>query len=116
MGLAAMARKKNRFRVVNMEPSDFFNFKNLYEKSTSQYVVRKKTSTGDPFYISRVVHCQVKSSDLGILYYKTAFDGDFNKVDYNRQIRTTRRNMGEVHLEPLISKPINIMKFRHLQN
>ncbi|KAK5642497.1 hypothetical protein RI129_008664 [Pyrocoelia pectoralis] len=113
--LARMCSAKNPFEVENMEVEDFKDFKLLYGGSTSPFINRKTTESGEAFAISQIVHLQVRSDDEGVLYYKTDFDcPQFQKVNLKR---TGRRIVFPKELTPIRCglNPISTKKFEHLQ-
>ncbi|CAG9823929.1 unnamed protein product [Phaedon cochleariae] len=113
--IARLCSRSKPFNVVNMELGDFKDFKTLYTSNTSPFIYRKKTMTGTDFQISKVVHLQVRSEEMGKLFYKTNFESnDFDCVDLNR---TGRRIMIPDNLPPLRqqSNCISTKKYKHLQ-
>lgn len=106
---------KKQFTVVNMEYSDFKEFKHLFEGSTTPYINKKKNSAGNDFLISLAVHLQVRRSNPGILYYKTDFSTDFLDVDFHR--RNKPNDYTPLSIPPIREgpKPISAKKYSHLQ-
>lgn len=112
--MVRMAGTKKQFTVVNLETSDFKDFKNLFEGPAAPYINKKKNTMGTNFLISQVCHMQVRRDTPGILYYKNDFNEDFLQVDFNR---TTRRACYPIHLQCITDspKPISDKKYNHLQ-
>nr|CAH7732255.1 unnamed protein product [Callosobruchus chinensis] len=68
-----------------MECSDFKDFKHLFDGSTAPYINKKKDAAGNDFLISLAVHLQVRRSNPGILYYKTDFSDDLQKLIFTEE-------------------------------
>nr|CAH7753409.1 unnamed protein product [Callosobruchus chinensis] len=106
---------KKQFTVVDMECSDFKDFKHLFDGSTAPYINKKKDAAGNDFLISLAVHLQVRRSNPGILYYKTDFSDDFAEVDFHR--RAKPNDYTPLEIPPIREgpKPISAKKYSHLQ-
>lgn len=101
--------------VYDMTLKDFYNFRSLFENSSSPFIKRKKGTEKQQFQISETVHLQVRNEEFGILYYKTSFDGEFKKINLNRNVR--RDGVLPSALPLINTKPrsINLEKYRDLQ-
>lgn len=73
-----------KYQVHNMEVDDFKNFESLFTGKTSPFVSRKVDVNKEPFFISQSVQLQVRQEDLGHLFLKTTFGGEFIEVDFVR--------------------------------
>lgn len=106
---------KKQFTVVNMEYSDFKEFKHLFEGSTALYINKKKDSAGNDFLISHAVHLQVRRNNPGIIYYKTDFSKDFSEVNFHR--RNKPNDYAPLVISPIREGPkkISAKKYSHLQ-
>lgn len=114
--LARLCCRSKPFNVVNMEVCDFKDFKSLYTCNNSPFVVRKKTEDNSDFRMSDVVHLQVRTEDLGALYFKTDFEAvKFGRVDLKRN----GRRVVFPQLLPSIreeANEISTKKYNHLQS
>jgi len=106
---------KKQLTVVNMDYTDFKEFKYLFEGSTAPYIKKKKDNAGNDFMISRAVHLQVRRSNPGILYYKTDFSKDFSEVDFHRRGKPNDYSPLEISTIREGPKPISAKKYIHLQ-
>lgn len=113
--LVRMCNKKKPFVVIGMETEKFYNFKALYDGNNSPFVLRKKSTNGDPFLISNVVHLQMRSNKPGIVYYKTDFDQDFLEIDFNKNRRITNITNNALNLSQNTGNMITTQKYNHLQ-
>ena len=114
--LARLCCRSKPFNAINMELVDFKDFKTLYNTGTSPFTARKKTLQGSDFLLSRVVHLQIRSNDIGLLFFKTDFmENSFECVDLKR---TSRRASFPTML-PLLHAEGNVIstkKYNHLQS
>lgn len=113
--MVRIAGIKKQFTVINMETSDFKQFKTLFEGPAAPYISKKKNSVGTDFLISQVCHMQVRKDTPGILYYRKDFCEDFSQVDFNRTTR--RKGCYPLDLQSIrdCPKPISDKKYNHLQ-
>lgn len=114
--LARLCCRSKTFNVVNMEVSDFKDFKSLYTSNSSPFVVRKKTEENEDFRMSGVVHLQARSENIGVLYFKSDFEAiTFECVDLKRN----GRRVVFPELLPQIreqANEISTKKYNHLQS
>ncbi|CAH1982129.1 unnamed protein product [Acanthoscelides obtectus] len=109
--------------VSEMELLDFKNFNDLQSNARSPMQPKKKTNTGHPFLISKVVHMKFFADSMGILYFKTAFnDTEFKQVDFNksepRKTRRVQKSGSQLYMPEAIResmRPITTKKFLDLQ-
>lgn len=66
--------------------------------------------------MSSCVHIQLRQEDIGMIYLKSSFDGEFEVVDLNRNIRKSKRldENGSKNLLIKKSVPISAQKYNDL--
>ncbi|KAG8313290.1 hypothetical protein J6590_108446 [Homalodisca vitripennis] len=107
----------NKYQVHNMEVEDFKNFETLLTGKTSPFVSRKIDVEKMPFFISQTVLMEVRQGNMGKLFLKTSFVGEYREVDFVRH----RRNQDISWPEDLqcVTKdrlPINKNKYTDLMS
>ncbi|KAJ8929753.1 hypothetical protein NQ314_017543 [Rhamnusium bicolor] len=109
-----------KINTIEMDTTDFKNF-NLHNNSKSFFQANKKTTNGQNFLISKVVHLKFLTEEPGNLYFKTNFgQTQFDQVDFSRPSRRTSLRGTEGSLLTLIPicdtlKPISTKKYKDLQ-
>lgn len=104
----------SNYHVHNMESEDFKKFNELFSGKNSPFIYRKKNVDKEPVLLSTCVHIQVRKEDIGMLYMKSSFDSEFEKVDLKR---CRRQNVTfPTDLEVKSPVPISQKKYNDLMS
>lgn len=67
------------------------NLIHCVNEKNSPFVHRKKTIENEKFLMSSCAHIQLRQQDIRIVYLKPTFDGEFQTVNLNRNLRKSQR-------------------------
>lgn len=107
------------YYVHNMEQEDFKQFNTLFTGKNAPFIHRKKNVEKEKVLLSTCVHIQVRQENIGMIYLKSSFDGEFDAVDLNRMKRRSGRLEDgrprfPTHLPVKSAVPISQQKFNDL--
>lgn len=106
-----------KYKVYNMELEDFKNFQTLYTGKEAPFLSRKIDIEKILFRLSKCVQLQVRREQMGQLFFKTSFEGEFTQVDLVRSRRIQR--LPWPTFVPYVTNekiPINTSKYNDLMS